>query len=148
MQNFQIQGLQCMHTIRLGMPGVVGICATQFAERRRRRNSSCWVSAAGCGMRRAPSAAQSAVEVALLSRNEAGGRVLAGKCFKRARIQCDVGAQVSERDDRLLTDQLLALEKANQEVAGDSDSEGEEPEGMCAPCRGSPGVQPCHLGWS
>ncbi|KAK9843518.1 hypothetical protein WJX81_006918 [Elliptochloris bilobata] len=37
---------------------------------------------------------------------------------------------VSERDDRLLTDQLLALEKANQEVAGDSDSEGEEPEGM------------------
>jgi len=40
---------------------------------------------------------------------------------------------VSERDDRLLTDQLLALEKANQEVAGDSDSEGEEPEGMCVP---------------
>ena len=47
-----------------------------------------------------------------------------------------VRAQVSERDDRLLTDQLLALEKANQEVAGDEDSEGEEPEGMCAPCQG------------
>lgn len=43
---------------------------------------------------------------------------------------------MSERDDRLLTDQLLALEKANQEVAGDSDSEGEEPEGMCVPCQG------------
>ena len=35
-------------------------------------------------------------------------------------------AQVSERDDRLLTEQLLDLEKANQEVAGDDDSEEEE----------------------
>lgn len=53
-------------------------------------------------------------------------------------------AQVSERDDRLLTDQLLALEKANQEVAGDEDSEGEEPEGMCAPCQGFLSrLQPC-----
>jgi len=49
-------------------------------------------------------------------------------CWGRARPR----GQVSERDDRLLTDQLLALEKANQEVAGDSDSEAEEEEGMCA----------------
>ena len=33
---------------------------------------------------------------------------------------------MSERDDRLLTEQLLDLEKANQEVAGDDDSEEEE----------------------
>ncbi len=33
--------------------------------------------------------------------------------------------QVSDRDDRLLTEQLLDLEKANQEVAGDADSEEE-----------------------
>ena len=32
---------------------------------------------------------------------------------------------MSERDARLLTDQLRALEKANQEVAGDADSEEE-----------------------
>jgi translation initiation factor 2 subunit 1 len=36
---------------------------------------------------------------------------------------------VSEHDDRLLTQQLTALEAANREVAGDSDSE-EEEEGM------------------
>ena len=60
-----------------------------------------------------------------------------------------VATQVSERDDRLLTDQLLALEKANQEVAGDEDSEGEEPEGMCAPCQGFPSVvQPCPGSWN
>ena len=35
-------------------------------------------------------------------------------------------AQVSDRDDRLLTEQMLALENANQEVAGDDDSEEEE----------------------
>ena len=35
-------------------------------------------------------------------------------------------AQVSDRDDRLLTEQMLALETANQEVAGDDDSEEEE----------------------
>ena len=34
--------------------------------------------------------------------------------------------QVSDRDDRLLTEQMLALETANQEVAGDDDSEEEE----------------------
>ncbi len=33
---------------------------------------------------------------------------------------------MTERDDRLLTEQLLDLEKANQEVAGDDDSEEEE----------------------
>mgnify|MGYP002629872094 CR=1 FL=1 len=38
---------------------------------------------------------------------------------------------VSERDDRLLTDHLAALESANREVAGDDDSE-EEEEGMGA----------------
>ncbi len=37
---------------------------------------------------------------------------------------CDL--QVSDRDDKLLTEQLLDLEKANQEVAGDDDSEEEE----------------------
>lgn len=36
------------------------------------------------------------------------------------------GVQVSDRDDRLLTEQMLALETANQEVAGDEDSEEEE----------------------
>ena len=36
------------------------------------------------------------------------------------------GVQVSDRDDRLLTEQMLALESANQEVAGDDDSEEEE----------------------
>lgn len=34
--------------------------------------------------------------------------------------------QVSDRDDKLLTEQLLDLERANQEVAGDDDSEEEE----------------------
>lgn len=38
--------------------------------------------------------------------------------------------QVSDRDDRLLTEQMLALESANQEVAGDDDSEEEEEIGM------------------
>ena len=38
---------------------------------------------------------------------------------------CTGCAQVSDRDDRLLTEQLLDLEKANQEVAGDADSEEE-----------------------
>ena len=33
---------------------------------------------------------------------------------------------MSDRDDRLLTEQMLALETANQEVAGDDDSEEEE----------------------
>ncbi|BDA46886.1 Eukaryotic translation initiation factor 2 subunit 1 [Coccomyxa sp. Obi] len=33
---------------------------------------------------------------------------------------------VSDRDDKLLTEQLLDLERANQEVAGDDDSEEEE----------------------
>jgi translation initiation factor 2 subunit 1 len=33
---------------------------------------------------------------------------------------------VSDRDDRLLTEQMLDLERANQEVAGDDDSEEEE----------------------
>lgn len=37
-----------------------------------------------------------------------------------------LGVQVSDRDDRLLTEQMLALETANQEVAGDDDSEEEE----------------------
>ncbi len=35
-------------------------------------------------------------------------------------------AQVSDRDDKLLTEQLLDLERANQEVAGDDDSDEEE----------------------
>lgn len=34
--------------------------------------------------------------------------------------------QVSDRDDRLLTEQMLDLERKNQEVAGDDDSEEEE----------------------
>lgn len=33
---------------------------------------------------------------------------------------------MSDRDDKLLTEQLLDLERANQEVAGDDDSEEEE----------------------
>lgn len=33
---------------------------------------------------------------------------------------------MSDRDDRLLTEQMLDLERANQEVAGDDDSEEEE----------------------
>lgn len=37
---------------------------------------------------------------------------------------------VTERDDRLLTEQLTALEAANREVAGDTDSEEEEEQGM------------------
>lgn len=37
---------------------------------------------------------------------------------------------VSERDDRLLTDHLLALESANKEVAGDDDVSGSDDEGM------------------
>lgn len=36
---------------------------------------------------------------------------------------------VSDRDDRLLMEQMSALENANKEVAGDDDSE-EEEEGM------------------
>lgn len=37
---------------------------------------------------------------------------------------------VSDRDDRLLTEQLEQLEAANREVGGDEDSDGEEVEGM------------------
>jgi len=37
---------------------------------------------------------------------------------------------VSERDDRMLTDHLAALESANREVAGDDDSDGDDVEGM------------------
>ena len=37
---------------------------------------------------------------------------------------------VSERDDRLLTDQMKALEEKNREVAGDDDSEEDFEEGM------------------
>jgi len=37
---------------------------------------------------------------------------------------------VSERDDRMLTEQLEQLEAANREVAGDEDSDEEEVEGM------------------
>ena len=33
---------------------------------------------------------------------------------------------MSDRDDRLLTEQMLDLERANQEVAGDDDSEEDE----------------------
>ena len=33
---------------------------------------------------------------------------------------------MSDRDDKLLTEQLLDLERANQEVAGDDDSDEEE----------------------
>ncbi|KAK9829344.1 hypothetical protein WJX72_005290 [[Myrmecia] bisecta] len=49
---------------------------------------------------------------------------------RKGRLIVKEGARaVSERDDRLLTEQMLALENANKEVAGDSDSE-EEDEGM------------------
>lgn len=37
---------------------------------------------------------------------------------------------VSERDDRLLTDQMRVLEEKNKEVAGDDDSEEDFEEGM------------------
>ena len=37
---------------------------------------------------------------------------------------------MSERDDRLLAAKLEELEKANEEVAGDSDSGDDEDEGM------------------
>ena len=37
---------------------------------------------------------------------------------------------VSERDDRLLTDHLAALESANREVAGDDDVSGSDDDGM------------------
>lgn len=41
--------------------------------------------------------------------------------------------QVTERDDRMLMEQLTALEAANKEVAGDTDSEDDEDTGavMC-----------------
>lgn len=37
---------------------------------------------------------------------------------------------VSDRDDRMLTEQLEQLEAANREVAGDDDSDEEEVQGM------------------
>lgn len=38
--------------------------------------------------------------------------------------------QVTERDDRMLMEQLTALEAANKEVAGDTDSEEDDDTGM------------------
>jgi hypothetical protein len=37
--------------------------------------------------------------------------------------------QVTERDDRMLMEQLTALEAANKEVAGDTDSEDDDDTG-------------------
>ncbi len=45
--------------------------------------------------------------------------------FPLAELVCCI-FQVSDRDDKLLTEQLLDLERANQEVAGDDDSEEEQ----------------------
>lgn len=49
----------------------------------------------------------------------------------KGRLQIkDAARAVSERDDRLLTEQLEQLEAANREVGGDDDSDEEEVEGM------------------
>lgn len=43
--------------------------------------------------------------------------------------------QVTERDDRMLMEQLTALEAANKEVAGDTDSEDDDDTGATMLCR-------------
>lgn len=62
--------------------------------------------------------------------NKATDAVKASIEGNKGRLVVKEGARaVSERDDRLLNETLTALENANKEVAGDSDSE-EDDEGM------------------
>lgn len=65
-------------------------------------------------------ALQAACEACAASAQASGGR-----CVVR-----EPPRAVSERDDRLLTDHLAALESANREVAGDDDVSGSDDDGM------------------
>ena len=63
---------------------------------------------------------EKACDVCLKTITEAKGRMIIKEAARA----------VSDRDDRLLTEQLEQLEAANREVGGDDDSEEEEVEGM------------------
>lgn len=43
---------------------------------------------------------------------------------------CDLSFQVSEREDKLLAEQMAKLGRENEEISGDEDSEEEEDTGM------------------